>query len=180
MSDNQTNQNVPEQSLKVVAQYLKDLSFENPGHGPLAMLNKQNPDININVFVNTKKDPKDPSRNYIDLTLKAFSKVNETPLFILEATYSGIFDIVGFADELEEQILNIQCPSLLFPFLRRIVGEKTADGGYPPLYLDPIDFYAIYMHKKATLAKKAAEIKDKKNDDDTDEDLDDTVTSVFN
>ncbi|MFT6073084.1 MAG: preprotein translocase subunit SecB [Alphaproteobacteria bacterium] len=140
------NAKVP-QSLNVVAQFLKDLSFENPGQGPLSSLQSEAPAININVQVNITKDSKEPTRFCVDLILKAISKIQEKPLFILDVTYTGIFNLVGFDEKLEAQILNVQCPAILFPFIRRIVSEKITEGGYPPLLLDPIDFYAIYMQK---------------------------------
>ncbi len=146
MSQNQ-NQLHQQQSLKVIAQYLKDISFENPGMGPLSRIQGKAPEININVHVNAHKNTEMSGNFHVDIHLKAVSKIKEVPLFILETTYTGIFEITGFEPELEEQIVNIQCPALLFPFLRRIVGEKTVDGGYPPLYLDPIDFHAIYLQK---------------------------------
>ncbi len=148
--DNQNNTNQP-QSLKVVAQYLRDLSFENPGQGPLCRTQGIVPEININVQVNTSQNATNSEWYQVDIILKAVSKVKEIPLFILEATYTGVFDITGFDAYLLDQIINIQCPAILFPFLRRIIGEKTVDGGYPPLYLDPIDFHGIYMQKQALM-----------------------------
>lgn len=151
--DNTNNTDTP-QSLKVIAQYLKDLSFENPGQGPLSRLQGAVPEININVQVNIVQDTKNLIRYYVDITLKAVSTIKDMPLFILETTYTGIFEITGFDSPLLEQIINIQCPTILFPFMRRIIGEKIVDGGYPPLYLDPIDFHSIYMQKLANINNK--------------------------
>ena len=143
MSNNQDNTQVS-QSLKVIAQYLKDLSFENPGQGFLSRLHCTNPEININIQVHTNQNTENPEQYLVDITLKA---IKDTPLFIIDTTYTGIFELIGFNDITKEQMVNIQCPAILFPFIRRIIGEKTIDGGYPPLYLDPIDFHAIYMQK---------------------------------
>ncbi len=148
MSQNQDNPQTP-QSLKVIAQYLKDLSFENPGQGPVSRLHGTNPEININIHVNTSHNIENPDRYLVDVIIKIISKIKDIPLFIIDTTYSGIFELTGFEAPIKEQIINIQCPALLFPFIRRIIGEKTVDGGYPPLYLDPIDFHAIYMQKLA-------------------------------
>lgn len=176
-----SNKSNSPQSLHVVAQYLKDLSFENPGQGSLSRLQGVNPEININVQVNTAKNSKEPTTHYVDVTIKAISKIKESPLFILDATYTGVFDIAGFDEDLEEQIINIQCPALLFPFIRRIIGEKTVDGGYPPLYLDPIDFHGIYMQKKLQKSPKnnqndKIQVSNLTDDDDDSE----NVKSVFN
>jgi preprotein translocase subunit SecB len=161
------NENTP-QSLRVIAQYLKDLSFENPGQGSLSRLQGTQPEININIQVNTTQDSTDTSKNCVDIIFKAISTIQNKPLFILEVTYTGIFDIIGFAPEVTEQIMNIQCPALLFPFIRRIIGEKTVDGGYPPLLLDPIDFHALYMQK---IQKNSEQIASKEKNDDKDPDL---------
>jgi preprotein translocase subunit SecB len=165
------NENTP-QNLRVIAQYLKDLSFENPGQGSLTRLNGVLPEISINIQVNTTKDAHDIHKNYVDIIFKAISKIKDTPLFILEVTYTGVFEVTGFDAALEEQIVNIQCPALLFPFMRRIIGEKTVDGGYPPLLLDPIDFHALYMQKRSQQSSHT----DIHNDSDDSQD----VKTVFN
>jgi preprotein translocase subunit SecB len=141
-----SNEQTP-QTLRVIAQYLKDLSFENPGQGSLARSQGGQPEININIQVNTKKSTDNNTLNSVDIVIKAISTLQNNPLFILEVTYTGIFEIMGFTPEVEEQITNIQCPALLFPFIRRIVSETTVDGGYPPLLIDPIDFHSLYMQK---------------------------------
>jgi len=147
MTENNEKENAP-QSLNVMTQFLKDLSFENPGQGLVSNPQTQEtPSININVEINIAKDAKQSSYFQVDLVLKAISKIKDAPIFILDVTYSGIFNVSGFEAELEEQILNVQCPTILFPFVRRIVSEKIVEGGYPPLLLDPIDFYKIYMQK---------------------------------
>lgn len=185
MSDTEAGQNSG-QSLRVVAQYLKDLSFENPGMGPLSRLRGTAPEISVNVNVEVSKIEGVEARYQVSVLLKAISKAKGSPLFILEATYTGIFEVTGFTDELTEQIVHIQCPALLFPFLRRIVGEKTVDGGFPPLYIDPIDFHSLYMQRKTEKefgsGDKAPAKTPSDNPDDkgnTNENGDGAVKSVF-
>jgi preprotein translocase subunit SecB len=148
------NENTP-QSLRVIAQYLKDSSFENPGQGSLARIQGTQPDININIQVNTAVDTADKRLKCVDIIFKAVSTIQTKPLFILEITYTGIFEMIGFKAEIEEQIMNIQCPALLFPFIRKIISDQTVDGGYPPLLIDPIDFHALYVQNKQNAEKQA-------------------------
>ncbi len=73
----------------------------------------------------------------------------EDKIFVVECVYAGIFEVKDDEDESEiEKTLLIDCPSILFPFARRILADVTKDGGFPPLMIDPIDFEQLYKNKK--------------------------------
>ncbi len=131
------------------AQYLKDISFENPkAPESLRQFNK-NPKIQVDVDVKSKP-LKDHGSNIfeVDLTIKAQTQLEEQTMFIVEATYGGIFTIDNATGDLLEKILLIECPKFLFPFLRSIVASCTREGGFPPLMISPVDFVAMYEKKK--------------------------------
>jgi preprotein translocase subunit SecB len=114
-----------------------------------------NPTLNLEMNVN----PEQVGPNVYEATL-AFKAKAESPsvgvIFELELDYSGIFRIENAPPDVLDAMLNIQCPSLLFPFLRRIVADMTRDGGImPPLMLDPVDFGSLYMRKRQAMAGQA-------------------------
>ena len=134
-------------SLSILAQYTKDLSFENPG-APRSLQARENaPDININVNVNA--NPLSESDFDVVLTLNAEAKDGERVLFHTELVYGGVFRVTGFPQEHMLPLLFIECPRLLFPFARQIIADVTRNGGFPPLMIDPIDFTQMFAQRVA-------------------------------
>lgn len=140
-------------TLNVLAQYVKDLSFESPG-APGTLRNRDNaPGININV--NVSANPISDKEFDVNLTLTAKAGGDKEVLFNVELVYGGVFRIDGFPQEHMLPILFIECPRLLFPFARQIIAEATRNGGFPPLMLDPIDFAQMFQRKVAEDQAKA-------------------------
>ena len=131
--------------LFINAQYLKDLSFENPN--PLeAYKNDEKPEIKVNVNTIVKKLPDNAFE--VTLDIKTEGKKKDKVSFIAEVSYAGIFTLNKVPAEHEKPFLLIEAPRMLFPFARNVLAETTRDGGYPPLMLNPIDFAALF-HKHA-------------------------------
>lgn len=132
-------------ALHTMAQYMKDFSFENPS--PIESLSQpqNNSNINVNVTVDAKfiKD----NAHEVTLGIRVQATVAEKTLFLAEASYGGLFALVNIPQENQDAILRIHCPSLLFPFVRQILAEAVRNGGYPPLYLNMVDFAAIYQQQ---------------------------------
>ena len=134
-------------SLNVLAQYVKDLSFESPGAPNSLRGRDKAPGIAINVNVNA--NPLSDKQFDVNLTLNAKASFDQEVLFNVELVYGGVFSIAGFPQEHMLPILFIECPRLLFPFARQIIAEATRNGGFPPLMLDPIDFAQMFQQKLA-------------------------------
>jgi preprotein translocase subunit SecB len=131
----------------VLVQYVKDLSFENP-NAPRSLQPRQNPpEIGIQVNVNAKQ--MSPDDFEVSVTLEASATENDEVLFKLEVDYGGVFRLLNIPAEQVHPIVMIECPRLLFPFLRQVVADATRNGGFPPLYIDPIDFFALYQQRAA-------------------------------
>jgi preprotein translocase subunit SecB len=129
--------------LRVLAQYVKDLSFENPNAGALSRPQDTPPAIDLGIDVNAR--PLREGEAYeVDLSIRAKASRGEDVMFLTELVYSGVFQFVNVAADDIEPLLLIECPRLLFPFSRRLMAEITREGGYPPLLIDPIDFAALY------------------------------------
>lgn len=136
--------------LQILTQYVRDLSFENIA-AQKGLVSDGKPDIRVQVNIDAQQRPSD--RYEVILKLKIESKLTDTPVFILEVDYAGLFMIQNVPAEQLHPLLMIECPRLIFPFLRRIVSDVTRDGGYPPLNLDQVDFLALY---RAELARRQA------------------------
>ena len=134
-------------SLNVLAQYVKDLSFESPGAPNSLRGRDKAPGINISVNVNA--NPLSEKEFDVNLSLNAKASVEKDVLFNVELVYGGVFRIEGFPQEHMLPVLFIECPRLLFPFARQIIAEATRNGGFPPLMLDPIDFAQMFQQKMA-------------------------------
>jgi preprotein translocase subunit SecB len=134
-------------SLNVLAQYVKDLSFESPGAPNSLRARESAPGINISV--NVGANPLSEKEFDVNLTLNAKASIEKEVLFNVELVYGGVFRIDGFPQEHMLPILFIECPRLLFPFARQIVADATRNGGFPPLLLDPIDFAQMFQQKIA-------------------------------
>ncbi|AHM03461.1 Protein export cytoplasm chaperone protein [Roseibacterium elongatum DSM 19469] len=136
--------------MQILGQFVRDLSFENIAAQKSTQSQLQ-PDIQVQVALDARKRSTEGQYDVL-MKLKIDSKTKgETPepIFLLELEYGGIFSIENVAEEQLHPFLLIECPRMLFPFVRRIVSDVTRDGGYPPLNLDQIDFIALYRQQLA-------------------------------
>lgn len=145
----------PQVKMQILGQFIRDLSFENilaqkPIDGQVS------PDVQVQVALDAKKRP-------VDNQYEVFSKFNVTSknkegdqtLFAIELEYVGVFLIEGVPDEQLHPFLMIECPRMLFPFIRRIISDVSRDGGFPPLNVDNIDFVQLYRQTMAQRAEAA-------------------------
>ena len=140
--------------MQILGQFIRDMSFENIA-AQKAVNGQVQPDIQVQVALDARKRETENQYDII-MKLKVESKTKEdTPqqIFLLELEYAVIFSVENIANEQLHPFLMIECPRMLFPFVRRIVSDVTRDGGYPPLNLDTIDFLALYRQQ---LAQRAA------------------------
>ena len=126
------------QRLIVNAQYIKDLSFENPRAPQSLTQQAAAPNVDINVDVNAQ--PLNPETYEVVLTINANAKINNEALFILELTYGAVVTIRNVPRDMLPSVLLVETPRLMFPFARAIVADATQNGGFPPLMINPIDF----------------------------------------
>jgi preprotein translocase subunit SecB len=131
--------------IAVNAQYIKDLSFENPG-APASLIDTSNPQIDL--YLDLKITPL-PEENFFEvlIVIEAKAKNDQGTHYIIDLKYAGIFHLINIAPEQKEIILAVHCPSMIFPFARKIIADMTQDGGFQPLMIDPIDFGALYNKK---------------------------------
>jgi preprotein translocase subunit SecB len=135
-------------SLGVIAQYVKDLSFENPGAPNTLRPRQKPPTINISIGVQpTKMNDTDYE---VELKIDARAVDGDTVLFVLELVYAGAFRILNVAPNDLQQITLIECPRLIFPFARQVLADASRNGGFPPLLLDPVDFVQLYRQRMAS------------------------------
>jgi preprotein translocase subunit SecB len=139
-------QGQPPIQAQVVGQYIKDLSFENPNVGKLLNGPGESPHLNIEVNVNAKRLERGLFESAIDFKARATNKAGV--IYDLELVYAGMFKIENMPAQALEPFLLINCPLLMFPFLRRLVADLTREGGFPPLLLDPIDFAGLFMRRQ--------------------------------
>jgi preprotein translocase subunit SecB len=130
--------------INVLGQYIKDLSFENPS-APRSLRNMGKPGIEISF--NVQAQPIGEEVFEVVLALEATAKAEEETIYTLELVYGGGFRLHNLPKEAIQPVLFIECPALLFPFVRRLVADLTREGGYPPLLLDPIDFASLYRQR---------------------------------
>ena len=136
-----------EPGIRILAQFIRDLSMENP-RAPDALRPAQDqPQIDLGVEMNARG--RDDGLFEVDLKLSAQAGREEGTLFVVEILYGGLFQISGVPAEDIEPVLLIECPRFLFPFARRIIADLSSEGGFPPFLLDPIDFAAVYAQRKA-------------------------------
>jgi preprotein translocase subunit SecB len=142
--------------LNVLAQYTKDLSFENP-NAPASLQQQQQPAINIQINVQANN----LAQNEFEVTLNIEGKAEAAGkvLFSFDLAYAGVFRIVNVPQENLHPLVMIECPRLLFPFAREIVATSVRDGGFPPLMLDPVDFVSLYRQNIERQAAEAGQLR---------------------
>ena len=134
----------PQPQLSVLAQYIKDLSFENP-NAPGSLMPGQQPQISIQI--NVDANPLSDTDIEVALRLEGKAEHESNVMFAFELTFAGVFRIQNVPQESLQAIVLIECPRLLFPFAREIIASTVRNGGFPPLLLDPFDFVALYRQK---------------------------------
>ena len=131
--------------LNILAQYIKDLSFENPNAPKSLQQQQQGPAINIQINVNAK--PLQADDYEVELKIEGRAEGQGLFLFSFDLLYAGVFRIVNVPKENIHAVIMIECPRLLFPFAREIIATAVRNGGFPPLMIDPVDFVSLYRHK---------------------------------
>jgi preprotein translocase subunit SecB len=144
-------QPVTQPTMVVDAQYVKDLSFENP-NAP-SSLKQQSSAPNIEVGINTSAVQLEGSTFEVTLTVRAEGTSEDTSLFLVETTYAGIFTLGEVPEEYVAPMLYVEAPRQLFPFARAIVAECVRDGGFPPLLIHPVDFMELFQQRAAQQAE---------------------------
>ncbi|MGC3938014.1 protein-export chaperone SecB [Roseobacter sp. EG26] len=152
MAEAEAQQQGPQ--MRVLGQFIRDMSFENimAQKGAPADVT---PDVQVQVNLDAKKrSAENQYETSIKLTVTSKAKDGDATLFVLEIDYAGIFHVDNVPEDQLHPFLLIECPRMIFPFLRRIVSDVTRDGGFPPLNLENIDFLSLYRNE---LARRQAE-----------------------
>ncbi len=131
--------------LSVLGQYIRDLSFESPNAPHVLQTPGENPQLQVSVNVAVNAKPEDAYE--VTLNLEVHAKSDAGVIYNVELAYSGLFRLRNIPENLLQPVLFIDCPTILFPFMRRVLSDITKDGGFPPLMLDPLDFGRLYAEK---------------------------------
>lgn len=134
--------------MQILAQFIRDLSFENIVAQKGMNSAEVRPEIGVQVSLDARKRSADNQYEVIS-KFKVSSKntVDNANLFLCELEYGGVFQVDGVPEDQLHPFLMIECPRMLFPFIRRIISDVTRDGGFPPVNLDPVDFVALYRQE---------------------------------
>mgnify|MGYP006296713659 FL=1 len=152
----------PEQKqakMQILGQFIRDMSFENVV-AQKGVQGEVQPDIKVGVNLDAKKRSAENQYEIImKFNVQSRNKSDDSPLFLLELEYGGIFHVENVPEQQLHPFLLIECPRMLFPFVRRIVSDVSRDGGFPPLNLENIDFLSIYRNElaKRTESQKTAD-----------------------
>ncbi len=142
--------------FRVLTQYVKDFSFENP-NAPSSLMQRQGsaprPDVQLGIEINSRRLSNDQFETELHLTVEA--RQDGQVQFIIDLLFAGLFLVQGIPNENLEPLLVIECPRLLFPYARRIVSDASRDGGFMPLNIEPIDFANIYRQQLERRALEA-------------------------
>ena len=139
----------PGPGIRILTQFIRDLSFENPRAPDSLRPTGVQPQIDIGVELNARG--RDDGLYEVDLKFSASAKSDTGPVFQVELLYGGLFQITGVPEQDIEPVLLIECPRFMFPFVRKVIADVTMEGGFPPFMLDPIDFGAIYLSRRGQM-----------------------------
>ena len=154
----------PQVKMSVLAQFVRDLSFENVLAQKGFTGSEMQPDVQVAVSLDARKRAVEHQYEVVSkFRVSSKNKATGDTLFLLELEYGGTFLIEGVADEQLHPFLLIECPRLLFPFVRRIISDVTRDGGFPPLNVDQVDFMALYRQELARRAQAQQSAAEKVN-----------------
>ncbi|MCB9964833.1 MAG: protein-export chaperone SecB [Rhodospirillales bacterium] len=137
--------------VTIHAQYLKDVSFENPNAPETLKTGKSGPEMDVNINLGAREVPEEniPDLYEVTLMLSATAKKDDKVYFIAEIQYAALVSLSGLPEQQHHPMLFIEVPRMMFPFARQILGDLTGNGGYPPLLLNPVDFQGMYLERFA-------------------------------
>ena len=141
--------------FRVVAQYSKDFSFENP-NAPQSLMQQQGAQPTMNIQVNVNPKQLSNTDFEVELRLDGKAEASGSVLFAFELNYAGVFHLQGIPPDSVGPLLMIECPRLLFPFAREIIATAVRNGGFAPLLLEPVDFVALYQQRLAQSGEQPA------------------------
>jgi preprotein translocase subunit SecB len=147
VSTNGSATDAPPMPIVLNIQFTKDLSFEVPGAPEIFATLREQPRVDLALDVQARPIQEGENVFEVSLMIRADAKVGDTPCFIAELTYCGIFTI-SVPQEHLEPVLLVECPRLLFPFARNILADVTREGGFPPVMLNPIDFVQLWQNRR--------------------------------
>lgn len=148
----------PQVRMSVLAQFVRDMSFENMVAQKGITGTDVQPDIQVAVSLDARKRQVDHQFEIVTkYKVTSKNKANGDTLFLLEVDYGGVFHVEGVPEDQLHPFLLIECPRMLFPFVRRIISDVTRDGGFPPLNIDTVDFLALYRQEMQRRAQAQAE-----------------------
>lgn len=155
--ENGAGAEAPQVKMQVLAQFIRDLSFENMVAQKGLSGSEMQPEIQVAVNLDARQRPQPNTYDVITkFKVTSTNKANNETLFLIELDYAGVFHVEGVPGEQLHPFLLIECPRLLFPFIRRIISDVTHDGGFPPLNIDNVDFLQLYRQEMARRAALAA------------------------
>ena len=150
--DSAANAQAPQPSFNLIGQYIRDMSFENPGAPGSIMLGGSNPNFQVGINVGVKKQTDDIYA--VEITLNAKAEREKNVLFNVELIYGGVFRIKNVPENQLAPLLLVEAPKLIFPFARQVLAATTQQGGFPPLMMEPVDFQAIYIQNLRALQEQ--------------------------
>ena len=145
--------NQPEQSFGIQRLYLLDSSFESP-NAPAVFTQDWKPELNLDL--STQNSPLEDNLHQVELKVTATVKMDDKTVFIAEVKYAGIFLLQAFEGDVQKQMLGSFCPNILYPYVRTIITNMVMEGGFPNLYLTPVNFDALYMQQQEQSNAEAA------------------------
>ena len=150
--DTAANAQANQPSFNLIGQYIRDMSFENPGAPGSIMLGGSNPNFQVGINVGVKKQTDDIYA--VEITLNAKADRDKNVLFNVELIYGGVFRIKNVPENQLAPLLLVDAPKLIFPFARQVLAATTQQGGFPPLMMEPVDFQAIYIQNLRALQEQ--------------------------
>ncbi|MBC9246294.1 protein-export chaperone SecB [Paracoccus sp. 11-3] len=148
----------PQVRMQILAQYIRDLSFENAVATKGAPQGEVQPEMTVQVSLDARKRGAEHQYEVISkFRVTSTNKGDNSTMFLAELDYGGVFHIEGVPEDQLHPFLMIECPRMLFPFVRRIISDLTRDGGFPPFNMDPVDFVALYRQELQRRAQAQTE-----------------------
>ncbi len=134
--------------IKLLSQFVKDMSFEKKE--AFAYFTEEDfkgkTDFSLNIEIENKQ--RDENQVMVSLIVNLEAKINQKTAFILEMTYCGLFNFPNVTEDLLEKQLKVECPKMLFPYIRRLISQIMIESGMPNIDIKNINFFDLYKTKQ--------------------------------
>ena len=134
--------------IELLSQFVKDMSFEKRNDFVFFTEEDFKGKTDFSLDIEVENEKRNESQIITSLNVNLEAKINQKTAFILEMTYCGLFKLPNVSENILERQIQVECPKMLFPYIRRIISQTMIESGMPNIDIKNINFFDLYKSNR--------------------------------